>query len=153
MSLSACVDSFILTVLCGNPIMKGAFVTVANGIVIQLDQEIESLTVEMNRLNLVNRVLSLEIQAVQAIVNKVQADLNIILGPLQDSGNCPEISRFTEAVQNNAVGKSFSALQKKLYEFNRSANLAVYMDAFIKQKQQVRDQTQEMIDRIAQLCP
>jgi hypothetical protein len=99
MAISSCVTTFILTVLCGNPILKGVFVTLLNSILIQLEEEIAVLTLEIGRLNVVNQVLQLEIQAEQAIVSKLQADFNLVLGPLQNSATCPELNQLTNTIQ------------------------------------------------------
>lgn len=153
MALSACVDSFIVALLCSNPILKGAFITSLSGIVLQLDQEIAQATTQLERLNIVNKVLNLEIQAAQAILNKVSADLNLILDPLKAFGSCPELARLNETLQNNAVSKTFSAFQKKLYEYNRILNLTRVQDAITKRRQQIRQEALDIIDRINILCP
>lgn len=153
MAISPCVDAFILAVLCSNPILKGAFVTTLTGTILTLDQEVALFTAQLGRLNIVNKVLDLEIQAVQAILNKVQADMNLILGPLQAFSECPELARLNETLQNNAVSKKFSAFQKKIYEFNRILNLTVVQDAITQRRQQIRQELLDIIDRINILCP
>jgi hypothetical protein len=153
MSLSSCVTSFILVILCGNPVLKGAFVTLLNSLLLTIDQEITILTAQLGRLNVINRLLNFEIQTVQSVINKVTSDLNLILGPFQQYANCPDISRLQELIQQNAVNKNFVGLQNKLYELNRATNLANVIDAVIKQKQKHRTDIQDFIDRIADLCP
>jgi hypothetical protein len=146
MSLSSCVTSFILVILCGNPVLKGAFVTLLNSLLLTIDQEITILTAQLGRLNVINRLLNF-------VINKVTSDLNLILGPFQQYANCPDISRLQELIQQNAVNKNFVGLQNKLYELNRATNLANVIDAVIKQKQKHRTDIQDFIDRIADLCP
>ena len=153
MALSNCVITFILTILCGNPILKGTFVTLLSSIVAQLDEEIAVLTLELGRLNVVNQVLQLEIQAEQAIVNKITADFNLVLGPLNASGTCPELAQLTKTIQNSGAGKFISGLQNKIYEANRTLNLTNIQNSILKQTEQERNQIQEMINQIASLCP
>jgi hypothetical protein len=153
MTLSPCFDAFVLAVLCSNPIMKGAFVTILTGTILTIDQDISIFTAQLGRLNIVNQILNLEIQAVQAILNKVQADLNLILEPLAAFGECPELARLNETLQNNAVSKKLSTFQKKIYEYNRIANLTVVQDAITKKKNALRNDLLDMIDRINILCP
>ena len=153
MALSACVDSFILSILCGNPILKGAFVSFLNTLVIQIDEEITVTTAQLGRLNLVNKVLSLEIQGVKAILDKAQADLNLVLGPLSQFPNCPELSNLNQSIQNTAVSKTFIGLQNQLYSFNRIANIANLQNSIIQQKEKLKSDVQAVIARIALLCP
>ncbi len=153
MALSPCVDAFILTLLCSNPILKGAFITSLSAVIISIDSEVSLLTSQLGRLNIINKILDLEIQLVQSVLNKVQADLDLILGPLQAFGDCPELARLNETLQNNAVSKVFSSFQKKIYEFNRISNLTIVQDAITKKKQQIRQEALDMIDRINILCP
>lgn len=153
MALNPCVRSFILVVLCGNPILKGAFVTLLTSTVLSLDQEIGILTLQLGRLNFFNKLLNIELQTVQALISKVSADFNLILEPFKQYPSCPELSNLSDHLQNNAVNKKFVGLQNKLYEINRVTNLANVQDSIIKFKQKRRDDFQEIIDLINTLCP
>lgn len=150
--LSPCVDAFILSILCSNPILKGGFLTILNNMVLQLDQEITLLIAQTAKLNIANQILDLQIKAVEGIINKVQTDLNLILTPLQEFTDCPELSRLNETIQSNAVGKKVSGLQKKLYEWRRASNLVNLQNSLIKVKERRRDEILAMIDRINILC-
>jgi hypothetical protein len=147
-----CVKAFILAILCGNPILKGAFTTVLSSLVLQLDEEIAVLTLEANQLNILNRILNIEIQLVQAAVNKVQADLNLLLAPLSAANNCPTLSKLNTNLQQNAVSKKFVALQNKIAQLNRRTNLTQYLDTVTKKKNKLRQDCLDMIDAITSLC-
>ncbi len=153
MALGPCVDAFITALLCSNPILKGAFVTTLSGLVIQLDLLVAQSTLQLGRFNILNKVLEFQIQLLQAVIGKVSADLNLILGPLRAFGTCPELARLNEALQNTAVGKVFSSLQKKLYEANRLTNLTIVQDGITKKRQQLRKDALDIIERINILCP
>lgn len=153
MAISSCLKAFILTVLCGNPIMKGAVVSSLTGILFTLDAEIALATAELGRLNVFNAFLSLEILTIKAILNKVSADLNLILGPFSDSASCPEVAEVIEKLQEGAVNKKISGFINKLYEQQRVLNLAVIQDAIIKKKNAQRDRIVEFINSINTLCP
>lgn len=147
-----CVKAFILAILCGNPILKGVFTTFLAGLVLQLDQEIAILTLELGQLNILNRLLNIEIQFVQSALNKVQADLNLLLGPLSAANSCPTLSKLNTNIQQNAVSKKFVALQNKLAQFNRRTNLTQVQNTIIKKKQKLRQDALDMIDAITSLC-
>ena len=55
MAILPCVRAFILAILCGNPILKGALVTTLNAMIVTLDLEITKLTVTLGRLNIFNK--------------------------------------------------------------------------------------------------
>jgi hypothetical protein len=121
--------------------------------VLQIDQEIALLTLQLGRLNFIQQLTNLEIQALQAVFNKVQADLNLIFGPLNNAASCPELIRLTEYIQSTAVSKKAIALQNAIYKLNRAANFATRQDAIIAQKNKIRDEMLDMIDAINTLCP
>lgn len=151
--VAACVKAFILAILCGNPILKGAFVTAINGVILDLDVEIALLTAQLARLNIINAITNIAIKALQAQIDKVTADLNLILEPMAAAGSCAGLNNLNEAIQNSAVGKTFNAFQKLLYDFNRRTNLVNLQNAIIQKKQQLRDDLQNFVDNIASLCP
>lgn len=152
MAVLACVKSFILTVLCGNPILKGTFVTVINSTIIALDLEITQLLASLGRLNIFNKITSFQINAITAKFDALKADLNLILGPLAQTGSCVTLSKFNEQLQAGLGGKKFRGFQKKLGDFQRSTNLAVAIDALIKQKEKLKNDLQDFVDEIAILC-
>ena len=152
-NIAPCGKAFILAILCGNPILKGAFVTLLNTVIIRLDQDIALLTAQLLRLNLANMLLNLEIQIVEGLVNRVQSELNLVLGPFQQFGGCESLSKLNEILQNNAVGKTYASFQRKLYEWNRRLNLATRIDALIKQKEKYKTELQDWVSAIGGLCP
>ena len=153
MAVLACVRAFILAILCGNPILKGAFVTVANSTIATLDLQIVALTASLARLNFFNQILSFQIAALEAIFSTVRADLNLILEPLNRANSCPPLQKFNQQVQSALGGKKFRAFQKKLYDFNRSTNLANAQSALIQEKDKLKKDLQDMVDEIGTLCP
>lgn len=153
MAVSACVSRFIVTVLCGNPILKGAFITFLNGTVAQLDQEITVLTASLGRLNVVQALTNIEIQAVNAIVNKIRNDANLLLGPLNSFSGCSELQRVSSYLQNNAGSKAVKGFQRKVYELNRAANMANVQSSIIQAKEQLKQDVLDILDEINTLCP
>jgi hypothetical protein len=152
MAVAACVRAFILTILCGNPILRGAFVTLLNSMILQVSLEIDLLTVQIARLNILNQILSLGITTAQAAFDKVKADLNLFLGPLQQFHGCVDLSTLNETIQNNAVGRAVANFNKKLYELNRVTNLVRVQNAIKQKKEEQVRKLQEMVDAIASLC-
>jgi hypothetical protein len=133
--------------------MKGSFVTLLSSIVLQLDSEVNVLNAQLGRLNVANQILNLEIQAVQAIVDKVQSDFNLILGPLQEFSSCPELAQLSQTLQENAVSKTFAGLQEKIYWLNRRTNIANVQNSISQHKEEVKNNLLAIIDRINILCP
>ena len=153
MAVASCVQAFILALLCGNPILKGAFVTLLNSMIAQLSLEIDLLTLQIARLNILNQILSLGIITAQAVFDKVTADLNLFLGPFQRFPDCIDLSKLNETIQGNAVGRTLANFNKKLYELNRVTNLIRVQNAIKQKKEEQIRKLQEMVDAIASLCP
>lgn len=151
--VAACVKAFILFFICGNPILKGAFVTLLNTTIASLSLEVDILTAEIERLNIVNQITSLGITALNAAANQIKVDLNLLIGPLQQASDCLPLAQLNEAVQNNAIGRSFAALNKKLYDLNRATNLVRVQDAIKQKKQEQIRRLQDMVTAIISLCP
>lgn len=151
--VAACVEAFILTILCANPILKGAWVTLLNGLILQLDEEVALLTLEIGRLNILNSLTSLGILTLQAAINKVRADLNLFLGPLQQFSDCTALSDLNSTLQNSAVGKKYAAFNKKLHDLQRASNLQNILSAKKLLVDQKIADLQSMISRINELCP
>lgn len=153
MAVLACVKAFILVILCANPILKGAWVTLINGAILSLQQQVALLVIEINRLNIINSITGLGINALRALINKVSADLNLFLGPLQAFPDCGLLSDVNSLIQQSAVGKKFSAFNKKLYDFQRATNLSNILSAKKQKLDQKIADLQEMLDQINILCP
>jgi hypothetical protein len=151
-SITPCVRSFILFILCGNPILKGVFVTTLSGLVVTLDAEITVLTAQLGRLNIINQLASIEINTLNAIQHKTQAELNLILGPLSSASTCPQLAALLQDLQSSSVSKAVVGRQNQIYKANKSLNLAAAQQAIISQKQQLRQFCLDMIQEIALLC-
>ncbi len=152
MAVSHCVEAFILALLCGNPILKGAFVTLLNGTILKLSLEVDLITAQIARLNILNQLLSLGITTAQALFDKVTADLNLFLGPLQQFPDCIDMAQLNETIQSSAVGRTVANFNKKLYELNRVTNLIRVQDAIKQKKEEQIQKLQDIIDSIASLC-
>jgi hypothetical protein len=152
-SVTPCLRQFILHILCGNPILKGTFVTTLSGMILTLDAEITLLTAQVGRLNIINQLANIEIQTLNAITNKLQAQLNLLLGPLADASACPEVAAFLQQLQSSSVSKIAVGVQNQIYKANKSLNLAAAQNALIAQKQKLRTLCLDTINEIANLCP
>ena len=152
MSVSTCVKAFILSVLCGNPILKGAFVTILNSLLLKISFDIDQITLLIGRLNVHNQILSLGLNTINALTDKVSADLNLFLGPLQQFHDCAPMQAINELLQAPAVGKNIKALQKKISDLNRSTNLINIQNAIKQRKEDEQEKIQDFIDEIFSLC-
>src|SRR6267142_21574 len=90
-ALSICVVNFIRQILCNNPTLKATFKTFLNSQILLADAEIALLGAQLARLDILNSFAQLEIQTLAAVQNKIQADLNVVLGPMQGYATCPTI--------------------------------------------------------------
>lgn len=153
MALLDCTIAFILAVLCANPILKGGFITVINGTILQLDQEITFLTAQLGRLNFANTLLDLQSQAAKALLDRVQADLNLLLDPLSQFGACPELANLQNQLQEVSNNKVFSAARKVIFDIRRMTNVAVLQNLILEHKKEIRQNLQDMLDEINILCP
>ncbi len=153
MAVPACVKAFILVILCSNPILKGVWITLLNNAILQLQQEVALITLQIQRLNILNSLSGLIINNIKALVNKVSSDLNLFLGPLQSFSDCVILSDLNTTIQQSAVGQKFYALNKKLHDLQRATNLSNILGA---QKEKIDDQIerlQDMLNEINILCP
>lgn len=148
-----CVVAFILVILCGNPILKGAWVTLLNGMLLTLSLEIDIITANIVRLNIINSLTSLTLLSIKALINKVAVDLNLFLGPLQQFSDCTEMSDLNSFIQNSGAGKVVNAYYKKLYDLNRTTNLVNIQTAIKKRKEEQLEKVQDFIAAIASYCP
>ncbi len=152
-SVTPCLKNFIFYIICGNPIFKGVFVSTLSGMVVTLDAEIVQLIAQAGRLNIINQLANLEIQTLNAVTNKLQAQLNILLGPLSDASACPEVAAFLQQLQSNSVSKTAAGLQNQIYKADKSLNLAAAQNSLIARKQKLRTLCLDTINEISNLCP
>jgi len=151
--VASCVKAFILFFLCGNQILKGTFVTLVSGVIASLSAEVDILTAQIARLNIVNQITSLGITSINGLVNQIKVDLNLFIGPLQQYADCTPLAQLNETLQNNAVGRSLTSLNKKLYDLNRMTNLVRVQDAIKQKKQEQIRRLQDILTAIENLCP
>ena len=152
MAIPACVQAFILALLCGNPLLRSAWVTLLNSLILQLSEEVDLLTLQIARLNVLNQINSQIINSFEALKSKVSADLNLFLGPLQQFNGCVDLQKISKYIHLNAVGRKAAALKKKLYEFNRVTNLVQVQNAIKQAKEQQITDLQNFVDAITELC-
>lgn len=156
MALSACTKQFILQVLCGNQALKSSFLTFLNGLVLTATARISILSAQIARLNVINQFLNIEIQAVRVLQNRIQADLNLIGGPLVSSAQatqCSQLNRVLNQAKEVVPIQKLAGLQNLIYSLNRKLNVANALDAEQKVLQSFVNDAQAMIDYINQVCP
>ncbi len=153
MAILPCVRAFILAILCGNPILKGALVTTLNAMIATLDLEITKLTATLGRLNIFNKILGAQINLIAGLFDGAKAQLNLILGPLSAAGNCITISNIMKQLQEVLGGKKFRGFQRKLASFTRATNLSTHISNLIEIKKKLKKDAEEFIEAIADLCP
>jgi len=152
MALSTCVYNFIKSVLCNNPILKSTFKTFLNGLILQAEGEITLLSAQIVRLDILNSFAQLEIQTLRAVQNKIQSDLNLVLGPMQGSATCPEISQIMTQSQAGATAKALAGLQNLIYTYNRRAYVANALTSEQKHLQNFVATAQEILNSIDSVC-
>lgn len=152
MALSACLISFIRQVLCNNAVLKATFKTFLNSQILAADAEIAVLTAQVARLDILNAFANLEIQTLAAVQNKIQSDLNVVLGPMQASATCPGISSFMQQAQSGATAKALAAIQNAIYTYNRRAYVTNILSAKIKQLQAFTALAQDFLNNIDSVC-
>ncbi len=153
MALPKCVDSFILSVLCGNSILKGAWITLLNSLIVRLSAEIDLLLLQITRINAANQILSLIENSLTATLSQVTADLNLFLGPLQTFGSCIGMKDINDLLQQAQKNKTISGFKKVLYKIKRMVNLGNHLSVVKKLKEDQVIFLQDFIDRINELCP
>ena len=150
--LSICVVNFIRQVLCNNPTLKSTFKTFLNSQILAADAEIAILGAQVARLDILNQFAMLEIQTLAAVQNKIQSDLNVVLGPMQGYATCPTISNFIAQAESGATLKALSGLQNLIYTYNRRAYVANAINSQVKSLQNFVNQAQSFLNLIDQIC-
>jgi hypothetical protein len=152
MALSTCVIQFIKAVLCGNSVLKSTFKTFLNSQILLANEEITVLSAQIARLDILNAFANLEIQTLKTVQNKIQADLNVVLGPMQGSATCPEISQLMSQAQSGNTAKALAAIQNLIYTYNRRAFVANTLTAEQKHLQNYVQTAQNILNNIDSVC-
>lgn len=152
MALSTCVVQFIKSVLCGNAILRSTFKTFLNSQILLANEEITVLSAQIARLDILNAFANLEIQTLKAVQNKIQSDLNVVLGPMQGSATCPEISQLMSQAQSGNTAKALAALQNLIYTYNRRAFVAQTLTSEQKHLQNYVQMAQNILNNIDSVC-
>jgi len=151
-TLGTCFYNFVKAVLCGNTVLKSTFKTFLNSQILAADAEIAILGAQVVRLDLLNSFANLEIQTLAAVQNKIQADLNVVLGPMQSAATCPVVSQFIAQAESGATLKALSGLQNLIYTYNRRAYVATAISNRVKSLQNFVNQAQQALNLIDQIC-
>jgi hypothetical protein len=151
-ALSICVINFIRQILCNNPTLKSTFKTFLNAQILAADAEIAVLGAQIARLDILNEFAMLEIQTLAAVQNKIQADLNVVLGPMQSYATCPTISALIAQAESGATLKALSGLQNLIYTYNRRAYVANAISSQVKSLQNFVNTAQSFLTLIDQVC-
>lgn len=151
-ALGICTIQFIRAILCGNVILKSTFTTFLQTQIAAADLEIAILGSQIARLDLLNEFAMLEIQTLAAVQNKIQASLNVVLGPMQSYATCPTISTFIQQAESGATLKALAGLQNLIYTYNRRAFLATQISNQVKQLQNFVGTANAFLNLIAQVC-
>jgi len=151
-ALSICVLQFIRQILCNNPILKSTFKTFLNSQILLADAQIALLGSQLARLDILNSFAQLEINTLAAVQNKIQADLNVVLGPMQTYATCPTISQFIAQAESGATIKALAGLQNLIYTYNRRAYVATAISNQVKQLQNFVNTAQSFLNLIDQVC-
>ena len=152
-ALSICVVNFIRQILCNNPTLKSTFKTFLFAQIAAADLEIATLGAQLAGLDIINSFAALEIQTLATVQNKIQADLNVVFGPMQSYATCPTISKFMEQAQSGATAKALSGFQNLIYTYNRRAYLANAISNQVKNLQNYVDTANAFLDLLDQICP
>lgn len=151
-SLGLCAVQFIKAVLCGNVVLKSTFKTFLNSQILLADAQIAILGSQLARLDILNDFAMLEINTLAAVQNKIQADLNVVLGPMQGSATCPVISQFIAQATSGSTLKALSGLQNLIYTYNRRAYVANAISNQVKSLQNLVNTAQAFLTLIDQVC-
>lgn len=151
-ALSICVINFIRQILCNNPILKATFKTFLNSQILAADAEIAILGSQIARLDILNEFAMLEIETLAAVQNKIQADLNVVLGPMQGYATCPTISQFIAQAESGATLKALAGFQNLIYSYNRRAYVANAISTQVKSLQNFVNTAQAFLNLIDQVC-
>jgi hypothetical protein len=151
-ALGICVINFIRQILCNNPILKATFKTFLNAQILAADAEIAILGSQLARLDILNEFAMLEIQTLAVVQNKIQADLNVVLGPMQAYATCPTISQFIAQAESGATIKALAGFQNLIYTYNRRAYVANAISSQVKSLQNFVNTAQSFLDLIDKVC-
>jgi hypothetical protein len=151
-ALSICVLQFIRQILCNNPALKSTFKTFLNSQILLADAQIAILGSQLARLDILNEFAMLEIQTLATVQNKIQADLNVVLGPMQSYATCPTISQFIAQAESGATIKALAGFQNLIYTYNRRAYVATAISNQVKQLQDFVNKAQSFLNLIDQVC-
>lgn len=151
-TLGVCAVQFIKAVLCGNTVLKSTFKTFLNSQILLADEQIAILGAQLNRLDILNEFARLEINTLAAVQNKIQADLNVVLGPMQGSATCPVISQFMQQAQSGATTQALAGIQNLIYTYNRRQYVATAISNKVKSLQNFVNTAQQFLNLIDQVC-
>jgi len=153
MPLPRCVDLFIISILCGNPVLKGAWLTLLNTMIARLQLQSTLLLANIARLNAASHFLNLASNTVRAIIDRTKVDLNLFLGPLQQFSSCLPLKDLNSFLQSNAVNKTFATINKLDYKIRRIVSLKDQLTATKEYIDDKIETLQDFIDRINTICP
>lgn len=151
-TLSQCVITFIKAILCANPVLKTTFKTFLNSQILVAEGTIALLSSQIARLDILNAFARLEIQTLAAVQNKIQADLNVVFGPMQGYASCPEISQLITQATSGSTLKALSAIQNAIYNYNRRAYVQTLLTSEQKQLQHFVQLAQNIVNNIDSIC-
>ncbi len=151
-TLSICAINFIRQILCNNPTLKATFRTFLNSQILAANAEIALLGAQLVRLDILNSFAQLEIQTLAAIQDKIKADLNVVLGPMQGYATCPLISSFMQQAQSGATAKALAGFQNLIYTYNRRAYVQNAISSKVKSLQAFVNQAQTFLNAIDTIC-
>lgn len=151
-ALGICTLQFIRQILCNNPTLKSTFKTFLNSQILAADAEIAILGAQIARLDILNSFAQLEINTLAAVQNKIQSDLNVVLGPMQGYATCPTISQFIQQAESGSTLKALAGLQNLIYTYNRRAYLANAISNQVKSLQKFVNTAQSFLTLIDQVC-
>jgi predicted sugar kinase len=151
-SLSQCVITFIKNILCANPILKSTFKTFLNSQILLAQEQISLISAQILRLDILNSFAQLEIQTLKTVQNQIQADLNVVFGPMSGYASCPEIGQILAQAQSGSTAKALAALQNLIYTYNRRQYVANALTAEQKQLQNYVQTAQNILNNIDNVC-
>ena len=152
MALSTCIVTFIKNILCANPVLKSTFKTFLNSQILLAEGEIALISAQIARLDILNAFANLEIQTLKAVQNKLQADLNVVFGPMTAYATCPEVSQIMNQATSSSTAKALAALQNLIYTYNRRAYVANALTAEQKHLQNFVATAQNILNSIDSVC-
>lgn len=152
MALETCAIQFIKQILCGNAILKSTFKTFLNTQILAAEAEITLISAQIVRLDILNSFANLEIQTLAAVQNKIQADLNVVFGPMQGFAACSTISQFMAQAQSGATAKALAGFQNLIYSYNRRQYVQNALTSEQKSLRNYVATAQAFLDQIDSVC-